>query len=670
MLKSLRGIGPVKENKLKKLGITTIQELIEYYPRTYEDRSKEVLLQDSREEPALFHLRIDSAPMTRKFGYKRAVSNFLASDESGRARISFWHHPYARPKLSVGESYYFFGKAELQYGEYSLSNPIFERTKTGTLGSIVSVYPVTEGLTSNELRGFVKEALQKYADELRENLPEKMIENEKLMNRKEAMIRIHFPRTMVDIEEARRRLEAEELFYLKLAMERMKAEEREDLSGRAMSAGDVETFLTHVPFEPTGAQRNALQEVSADLASPTAMRRLLQGDVGSGKTLIAFFAAWKAVMNGHQAVLMAPTEILARQHYDDAKAFFQDTVRVGILTGSLSPSERDATRSAVACGEIDFLIATHAAIEDSVEFCDLAQVTVDEQHRFGVTQRLRLAQKGNTPDVLVMSATPIPRSLALILYGDMDISVIDELPKGRQKVKTYVVDQTMEERVMRFVKKEVAAGGQVYIVCPLIEDSEKMDLKSAENLYKRLKGSYLQDLRVALLHGRMKKEEKDGIMKAFVTGDIDVLISTTVIEVGVNVPNANLMIIYNAERFGLSQLHQLRGRVGRSDKEAIAILFHLKASLKSAERMRIIASSNDGFYIAKRDMEERGIGDFFGTRQSGMPLLKFPESLMDAVLIDTISHYVEELRRDDSGLANHPVIRECLERYMMMKVGV
>lgn len=670
MLKSLRGIGPVKENKLKKLGITTIQELIEYYPRTYEDRSKEVLLQDSGEGPALFHLRIDSAPMTRKLGYKRAVSNFLASDESGRARISFWHHPYARPKLSVGESYYFFGKAELQYGEYALSNPIFERTKTGTLGSIVSVYPVTEGLTSNELRGFIKEALQKYAGELRENLLEKMLENEKLMNRKDATIRIHFPRTMVDIEEARRRLEAEELFYLKLAMERMKAEEREDLRGRAMSVGDVETFLTLVPFEPTGAQRNALQEVNTDLASPVAMRRLLQGDVGSGKTLIAFFAAWKAVMNRHQAVLMAPTEILARQHYDDAKVFFQDTVHVGILTGSLSASERDATRSAVACGEIDFLIATHAAIEDSVEFCDLAQVTVDEQHRFGVTQRLRLAQKGNTPDVLVMSATPIPRSLALILYGDMDISVIDELPQGRQKVKTYVVDQTMEERVMHFVKKEVAAGGQVYIVCPLIEDSEKMDLKSAENLYKRLKGSCLKDLRVALLHGRMKKEEKDAVMNAFVAGDMDVLISTTVIEVGVNVPNANLMIIYNAERFGLSQLHQLRGRVGRSDKEAIAILFHLNASHKSAERMRIIASSNDGFYIAKRDMEERGIGDFFGTRQSGMPLLKFPESLMDAMLIDKISHYVEELRRDDPGLENHPVIRECLERYMMMKVGV
>lgn len=670
MLKSLRGIGPVKENKLKKLGITTIQELIEYYPRTYEDRSKEVLLQDSGEEPALFRLRIDSVPMTRKFGYKRAVSNFLASDESGRARISFWHHPYAGPKLAVGESYYFFGRAELQYGEYSLSNPIFERTKTGTLGSIVSVYPVTEGLTSNELRGFMKEALKKYAGELRENLPEKMLENEKLMNRKDATIRIHFPRTMKDIEEARRRLEAEELFYLKLAMERMKAEEREDFRGRAMSAGDVETFLTHVPFEPTGAQRNALQEVSADLGSPAAMRRLLQGDVGSGKTLIAFFAAWKAVMNGHQAVLMAPTEILARQHYDDAKAFFQDTVRVGILTGSLGASERDVTRSAVACGEIDFLIATHAAIEDSIEFCDLAQVTVDEQHCFGVTQRLRLAKKGNTPDVLVMSATPIPRSLALILYGDMDISVIDELPKGRQKVKTYVVDQTMEERVMRFVKKEVAAGGQVYIVCPLIEDSEKMDLKSAENLYKRLKGSYLKDLRVALLHGRMKKEEKDGVMNAFVAGDIDVLISTTVIEVGVNVPNANLMIIYNAERFGLSQLHQLRGRVGRSDKEAIAILFHLNASLKSAERMRIIASSNDGFYIAKRDMEERGIGDFFGTKQSGMPLLKFPESLMDAVLIDKISNYIEELRRVDSDLDDYPVIRECLERYMMMKVGV
>lgn len=670
MLKSLRGIGPVKEKKLKKLGITTIQELIEYYPRRYEDRSKAIILQDSGEEPALFHLRIDSVPTTRKFGSRRAVSNYLASDESGRARISFWHHPYARPKLSVGESYYFFGKAELQYGEYCLANPIFERTKTGTLGSVVSVYPVTDGLTSNEVRGFVKEALQKYAGELRENLPEKMLENEKLMNRKDAMIRIHFPRTMEDIEEARRRLEAEELFYLKLAMERMKAEEREDLRGRTMPAGDVETFLKHVLFEPTGAQRNALEEVGADLASPNAMRRLLQGDVGSGKTLIAFFAAWKAVMNGYQAVLMVPTEILARQHYEDAREFFKGTVRVGILTGSLSVSERDKVRSAVACGEIDFLIATHAAIENSVEFYDLAQVTVDEQHRFGVTQRLRLTQKGNTPDVLVMSATPIPRSLALILYGDMDLSVLDELPKGRQKVKTYVVDQTMEERVMRFVNKEVAAAGQVYIVCPLIEDSEKMDLKSAENLYKRLIGSYLKDLRVALLHGRMKKEEKDSVMNAFVAGDIDVLISTTVIEVGVNVPNANLMVIYNAERFGLSQLHQLRGRVGRSDKEAVAILFHLNASLKSAERMRIIASSNDGFYIARRDMEERGIGDFFGTRQSGMPLLKFPESLMDAVLIDKISHYVQKLRRDDRDLGNHPVIRECLERYMMLKVGV
>lgn len=670
MLTSLRGIGPVKEKNLKKLGITTIQELIEYYPRAYEDRRDERLLSDSGEDPSLFRLRVDSVPTTRTFGNKRAVSNFLASDESGRARISFWHHPYARPKLAVGETYYFFGKAELQYGEYNLSNPIYGRTKTGDLGSIISVYPVTEGITSNELRSFIKEALEKYAGELRENLPEEILGNENLMRRKDAMIRIHFPRMTEDIEAARRRLEAEELFYLKLAMERMKEKERDDLHGRIMPKGSVETFLKDVPFEPTGAQRKALQEVCDDLASPSAMRRLLQGDVGSGKTLIAFFAAWKAVMNGHQAVLMAPTEILAKQHYEDARTFFKDTVRVGILTGSLSTSERESTRKAVASGEIDFLIATHAAIEDSVDFCDLAQVTVDEQHRFGVTQRLRLAQKGNTPDVLVMSATPIPRSLALILYGDMDLSVLDELPKGRQRVKTYVVGQTMEERVMRFVKKEVAAGGQVYIVCPLIEASEKMDLKSAESLYRRLKDSYLKDLRVALLHGRMKKEEKDSVMNAFVVGEVDVLISTTVIEVGVNVPNANLMIIYNAERFGLSQLHQLRGRVGRSDKEAIAILFHLSTSAKSAERMRIMASSNDGFYIARRDMEERGIGDFFGTRQSGMPLLKFPNSLMDAVLIDMISHYVQKLRRDDPDLTGHSVIQECLERYMMMKVGV
>lgn len=670
MLKTLQGIGPKKEQYLNKLGITGIQDLIEYYPRSYEDRTNERLLCDSGEEPNLFHLRIDSALFTRKIGHRRAVSNFLASDRSGRARISFWHHPHALPKLTVGEEYYFFGKADYKYGEYSLSNPIYGRTKTGDLGSIVSRYSVTEGLTTTEIRAFIKEACMKYANEVRENLPQAMLQNMGLMSRRNAIIRIHFPRTVEEIDAAKRRLAAEELFYLKLAMENMKNEQRWSHKGRSTTLGGVDEFLKHANFEPTAAQLRVLKEVDEDLKSPLAMRRLLQGDVGSGKTLIAFFVAWKAAKSHHQTVLMAPTEILARQHYEDAVAFFGDELQIGILTGSLSTDERESTREKVLSGTIDFLIATHAAIEDNVRFYDLAEVVVDEQHRFGVTQRLRLAKKGNTPDVLIMSATPIPRSLALILYGDMDISVIDELPKGRQQVKTYVVNQRMEARVMAFVKKEVQKGGQTYIVCPLIEDSEKMDLKSAESLYKRLSESHLKGVRVALLHGRMKRDKKDEVMEAFVDGEIDVLISTTVIEVGVNVPNANLMIIYNAERFGLSQLHQLRGRVGRSDKKAIAILFHLNPSSKSNARMRIIASSNDGFYIARRDMEERGIGDFFGTRQSGMPLLKFPEALMDAVLLDQVTQEVTRLQKEDFFLKNHPVIRECLQRYMLMKVGV
>ena len=547
--------------------------------------------------------------------------------------------------------------------------------KQNFTGCIVPVYPLTAGITNHLLCTLTQQAVAACAQDMPETLPRGVRLDHELAQAEFSYRNIHFPESFQALELARRRLTFEELFYLSAGLAMLKGR-RGDVLGCAIPSRPMEEFLARLPFPLTGAQRRVMEEIAGDMASGRPMNRLVQGDVGSGKTVVAAYAAWLAAGAGYQSALMAPTEVLAEQHFRSLSALLEPAgVRVGLLTGSITPAGKKKVRQALAAGEIDLIIGTHALLSQGVEFARLGLMVADEQHRFGVAQRAALAAKGDSPHVLVMSATPIPRTLALIIYGDLDVSVIDELPPGRTPVETYVVREDKRARMYNFVRRLVGEGRQVYIICPAVEentegtmqnvewegDGPALDLKAVTTYAKKLQTEVFPDLRVDFLHGKMKPREKEAVMAAFAAGETQVLVSTTVIEVGVDVPNAALIIIENAERFGLSQLHQLRGRVGRGKHQSYCVLITNTRSVEAMQRLRTLASTADGFKISEEDLKLRGPGDFFGSRQHGLPQMKLADLAGDMRLLSEAQESARRLLMADPTLSQ-PENRPVLER--------
>lgn len=621
---TLPGIGPKKAALFAKLGIATVGELLRLYPRDYEDRTR--LLPIASLEvgsPACFVASVVTNPQTfrvPKPGRKQLeYTKVTVADHTGRLNLTFFNASYTAQRLIRGESYCFYGTLNGDYLGYAMTNPLFEPVDAAgnMTRRIMPIYPLTAGLSNKQVQQAVQAAIARSA--VTETLPKGVLEKYRLCDAVTALREIHAPSDAEALDEARRRLVFEEFYIFSAALATVRSR-RTTVSVPPLQTDGMEAFYKALPFTLTNAQRRSVEDILSDFRSGSPMSRLVQGDVGSGKTMVAAAAAFCIAKNGRQTALMAPTEILAKQHYDRlAPLFSQWGISCVLLTGSMTPTRKNAVRTEIAGGSASLVIGTHALLTESTVFSDLGLVIADEQHRFGVAQRAKLLSKGEKPHLLVMSATPIPRTLALILYGDLDVSVIDELPPGRQRVGTFLVDERYRSRLNGFIRKQAEEGHQTFIVCPAIEESETEDLKAAEQWAQTLKDAVFPNLRVALLHGKMKGTEKEEIMNAFAEGAYDILVSTTVIEVGVDVPQATLMVVENADRFGLSQLHQLRGRVGRGTAKSYCILVSDNQNEETRARLNALCATNDGFRIAEEDLKLRGPGDFFGSRQSGLP---------------------------------------------------
>ena len=622
----VKGIGPKKAQKLNKLGIFTLKDLIYYFPRQFEDRNnfKKIFELQNDEKATIRVVVIGIEISNPRKGMN--ITKIDVKDDTGYAKLVFFNQNYIKDRFKPGDTILVFGRVKKEFKNIELSSCEIEFLTNSPKKTfkIIPTYPLTYGVSNREIIGIIKTVFSDPNLEIKEYLPNRIIEKYKLCSLDYAIRNIHNPTSKEALKISLYRIIFEEFLILQLGLFAFK-NGIEDIKGIKFRENKIlDNILTSLPFKLTGAQDRALNEIIKDMNSSNSMNRLVQGDVGSGKTIVALLALSYCVLNGYQGALMAPTEILAQQHYLSFADTLKDFgIKIELLVGSLTKKQKEKVLDRVKNNEVDILIGTHALIEDSVEFDKLGLVITDEQHRFGVRQRNKLSSKGYNPDILVMTATPIPRTLALILYGDLDISIIDELPPGRQSIETIAINKEKRDNIYNsLVRNEVKKGRQVYIVCPLVEESETIEAKSAIHLVEELKNQYFSDLKVGLLHGKMKSSEKDSIMKSFKNKELDILVSTTVIEVGINVPNATLMIIENAERFGLAQLHQLRGRVGRGSYKSYCILIYASKSDICKQRMSIMEESNDGFKISEKDLEIRGPGEFFGTRQHGIPELK------------------------------------------------
>jgi len=667
-IRYIKGIGEKKALALNKLGVFSLRDLVSFFPRKYEDRStvKPIALTLDGESVCIEAMAADTPRLTR---IRRGLDivKLRAVDDSGAVDITFFNQAYAKDNIVRGESYVFFGRIEFRAGRRSLINPVYEKAeKQGAVtGRIVPVYRTTAGLNQRLLQQAVRQGLDSCLEQMPDVLPASVRESCKLCGSSYAYENIHFPSSFEALDIARRRIVFEELFVLACALGRMRGE-RINESGIKMSAEDIESFWRTLTFSPTGAQRRAVAQAMADMSSGFVMNRLVQGDVGSGKTLVAAALIWYCAKNGYMSAFMAPTEILAEQHHSTLSELLSPFgIRIGKLTGAMTAKEKREAKARLKAGEFDLVIGTHALFSQDVEYEKLALVVTDEQHRFGVGQRSALIGKGQKPHVLVMSATPIPRTLALIIYGDLDVSIIDELPPGRQKVDTFAVDESYRARLNGFIRKLVSEGRQVFVVCPMVEENDELPqkLKSAQEHAAEL-AAIFPDLKVECIHGKMAAKNKDAIMNSVVSGETHILVATTVIEVGVDVPNAALMIIENAERFGLSQLHQLRGRVGRGKHKSYCILVSNHDGEEAKARLGIMCKTNDGFKISEEDLRLRGPGDFFGSRQHGLPEMHMADLGADVQLLQRAQDEAARLLLTDPGLKRpeHDELRKSVER--------
>ena len=647
----LRGVGPEKAKLLNKLGIEKIEDLITYFPREYEDRSMAKKVSELKDgEEALISVTALSN-IVEINARKLKIYKLSAADETAKIEIIWYNQQYLKNVIKRGHTYKFYGKVSIKSGKREMASPVFDAYGTSNnTGKIVPIYPLTYGITQFTLRKIIENALVEVlkANAIEENLPKYLLEKYKLYDRKTAIKEIHFPKNFDTFKSAKRRLAFEEILLMQIKLLSLKNQYKKNKGIEFDKNVNLSEVINNLPFKLTNAQLRVVNEIENDMESSKNMNRLVQGDVGSGKTVVAMLAAYKAVKSGYQVAMMAPTAILASQHEINFKNILEQYgIRCELLISGVSAKNKREILERLKNGEIDIIIGTHAVLEENVVFKNLGLVITDEQHRFGVKQRAILTEKGNSVDTLVMTATPIPRTLALILFGDLDISIIDELPPNRKKIDTFAVTKAMEERVNKFIEKQINEGKQVYIVCPLVEENEEIDAKSVLETVEKYKNEILKDYKVEYLHGKMKAKEKEEIMQNFKNGKIDVLISTTVIEVGVDVPNATVMVIENAERFGLAQLHQLRGRVGRGQDKSYCILKFKGNSDIIRKRMQIMVETNDGFKIAEKDLELRGTGEFFGTRQHGIPDFKVANLFEDMKILVEVQKIALEIIKED-----------------------
>ena len=644
-LKDIKGIGEKKIALLNKLGIFTVNNLLEYFPYSYIDTTKFKKISEITEEGSYsYRLKIISLMENRKKRNIR-VTKFLAMDEEmNYCTIVYFNNIFISKNLKINNVYEMYGRAKLLGKNVEIQSPTMQN-KANIIGSIIPQYHLCKGISNLDIVKIIQNLLKKNSY-FEEKIPSNILNELNLESYDNAIRNIHFPKDNESFIRAKRRLAFDEIFYFQLSMKKLKRNNEDAIKFEIKD--ETFDFIKSLSFKLTNSQNKVLDDIFRDMTSDKQMNRLVQGDVGCGKTIISFVAMFNVIKNGFQSVLMAPTEILARQHYESAKKLFSKyNIKVELLVGSLKESEKKVIREKIENGEVDIIIGTHAVFQEKVVYKNLGFVITDEQHRFGVKQRLLLSKKSKNPDILVMSATPIPRTVGLVMFCDLDISTVDELPSGRGKVKTYFVDENYEERYMNFIKKHISEGRQAYIVCPLVDESDTLELQSVINLYERLKERYFQDVEIEFIHGKLKPVDKDRIMKNFENGKIKVLVATTVIEVGINVPNSNIMVIYNAERFGLSQLHQLRGRIGRGNYESFCILVSNNKSTNVKKRMDIMCSSNDGFYISEQDFLLRGYGDILGYRQSGEARFKILNIQKDYELLKSAIKYVDKILMDD-----------------------
>ena len=627
----LKGIGPTKAKQFAQLNIFTLRDLICHFPRGYEDRTKLITIDKLEPDvPACFKAMVMNTPRTAHVRKGLDLTRVQVADHTARLTLTFFNSKYAAEQLQYGREYIFYGAVSGDFVGYNMTNPVFEALESQpvTTRRVLPIYPLTAGLSNAAVLKAVRQALS-ICDVPSEILPESVRREYGILDASRAYYAIHEPQSMAEAEMAKKRLIFEEFFVFSAGLSLLRAS-RAEKKVAPYENRNLQPFYAMLPFRLTGAQSSAIEEILQDLGSGAPMNRLVQGDVGSGKTMVAAAAAYCTIQNHRQAAMMAPTEILAEQHYHSFRKLFAPLgIETALLTGSMTVKQKRETREAIADGRVQMVVGTHALLSDATVFSDLGLVITDEQHRFGVAQRSRLSAKGADPHLLVMSATPIPRTLALLMYGDLEVSIINELPPGREPVDSFLVNESYRPRINAFIRKQVAEGHQCFVVCPAVEENEELGMKAATAWAQTLQQTVFPDLRIALIHGQMKGAEKEAAMASFAKGDADVLVATTVIEVGVDVPNSTLMVIEDADRFGLSQLHQLRGRVGRGGSKSYCILTSQNRNPDTLMRLKALCKTNDGFKIAEEDLKMRGPGDFFGSRQSGLPAFRVANLSMD-----------------------------------------